>query len=147
MFTPRFFRPVKLWTIGAVFLWIGSMPLIAQTAAKTRELTINLFGRTAHLRLSVGLLGLITIFVLILLLTLAVVFAVVARSRARQAVAANRKLEAEIAERTRIEGALRESHERTSAILETALDGIITMDQEGKIVEFNPSAEKIFGYR
>jgi len=35
---------------------------------------------------------------------------------------------------------------RKSAILESALDCIITMDHEGKVVEFNPAAEKTFGY-
>jgi PAS domain S-box-containing protein len=32
------------------------------------------------------------------------------------------------------------------AILESALDCIVTMDHEGKILEFNPAAEKTFGY-
>jgi hypothetical protein len=32
------------------------------------------------------------------------------------------------------------------AILESALDSIITMDHKGRIVEFNPAAEKTFGY-
>lgn len=36
---------------------------------------------------------------------------------------------------------------RTSAILETALDCIITMDSRGNVVEFNPAAERTFGYR
>jgi PAS domain S-box-containing protein len=40
---------------------------------------------------------------------------------------------------------LRESEERMRAILESALDAVITMDQDGGIVEFNPAAEKIFG--
>ncbi len=35
---------------------------------------------------------------------------------------------------------------RKFAILESALDCIVTMDAEGKIVEFNPAAEKAFGY-
>ncbi|MEY2511757.1 MAG: hypothetical protein QOE26_2520 [Verrucomicrobiota bacterium] len=39
---------------------------------------------------------------------------------------------------------LRESEERMRAILESALDAVITMDQDGGIVEFNPAAEKIF---
>jgi PAS domain S-box-containing protein len=42
---------------------------------------------------------------------------------------------------------LRESEERMRAILESALDAVITMDRNGQIVEFNPAAEKIFGFR
>src|SRR5437016_13203881 len=33
------------------------------------------------------------------------------------------------------------------AILESALDGIITMDASGRVREFNPAAERIFGFR
>jgi two-component system cell cycle sensor histidine kinase/response regulator CckA len=36
---------------------------------------------------------------------------------------------------------------RRAAIVEAALDGVITMDHEGKVVDFNPAAERIFGYR
>ncbi|HMC83231.1 MAG TPA: PAS domain S-box protein, partial [Candidatus Polarisedimenticolia bacterium] len=43
--------------------------------------------------------------------------------------------------------ALRASEERKGAILETALDAIITMDHQGRIIEFNPAAEKTFGRR
>src|SRR5207244_6032106 len=42
--------------------------------------------------------------------------------------------------------ALRQSEARKAAILETALDGIITMDHEGKVIEFNPAAERTFHY-
>jgi PAS domain S-box-containing protein len=41
---------------------------------------------------------------------------------------------------------VRDSAARKAAVLETALDCIITMDHEGKVVEFNPAAEKTFGY-
>ena len=44
------------------------------------------------------------------------------------------------------EASLRESEARKSAILESALDCIITMDQEGRILEFNPAAETVFGH-
>lgn len=35
---------------------------------------------------------------------------------------------------------------RRSAVIEAALDAIVTMDADGRIVEFNPAAERIFGY-
>jgi diguanylate cyclase (GGDEF)-like protein/PAS domain S-box-containing protein len=41
---------------------------------------------------------------------------------------------------------LRASEGLKGAILEASLDCIITMDHEGKIVEFNPAAELTFGY-
>jgi PAS domain S-box-containing protein len=66
--------------------------------------------------------------------------------RAAQLEAANKELQNEIAERKRAEEALRESEARKRAILESALDAIISIDHEGKIVEFNAAAEKAFGY-
>jgi diguanylate cyclase (GGDEF)-like protein/PAS domain S-box-containing protein len=41
---------------------------------------------------------------------------------------------------------LHESESLKSSIIETALDAIVTMDHDGRIVEFNPAAEQIFGY-
>jgi PAS domain S-box-containing protein len=38
------------------------------------------------------------------------------------------------------------SEARKTAILESALDAIVSMDHEGNIGEFNPAAEKMFGY-
>jgi PAS domain S-box-containing protein len=49
-------------------------------------------------------------------------------------------------EQRQAEQALRDSNARHAAILETALDAIISIDQFGKIIEFNPAAEKTFGY-
>ena len=52
----------------------------------------------------------------------------------------------DITERKEAEQELRESEARKSSILEAALDCIITMDERGRIVEFNPAAEKVFGF-
>jgi PAS domain S-box-containing protein len=53
----------------------------------------------------------------------------------------------DVTEQRRKEQAIRQSEARKGAILNTALDSIITMDHEGNVVEFNPAAEKTFGYR
>ncbi len=39
------------------------------------------------------------------------------------------------------------SSEWLHALVESALDGVVIMDDKGRIIAFNPSAEKIFGYR
>jgi PAS domain S-box-containing protein len=41
---------------------------------------------------------------------------------------------------------LESSETGRSTILESALDGIIMLNHEGRIIEFNPAAERIFGY-
>ena len=52
----------------------------------------------------------------------------------------------DITERKRVEEGLRQSEARKAAILETSLDAIVSVDHEGKIIEWNPTAAKIFGY-
>src|SRR5580658_4750969 len=42
---------------------------------------------------------------------------------------------------------LKRSEARNAAILESALDCIVTIDHEGCITEFNPAAERTFGHR
>jgi PAS domain S-box-containing protein len=42
---------------------------------------------------------------------------------------------------------LQRSEARNAAILDSALDCIVTMDHDGRISEFNPAAERTFGYR
>ena len=53
----------------------------------------------------------------------------------------------DIDERKRAEEELRLSEARKAAILDSALDCIVTIDHEGCITEFNPAAERTFGYR
>lgn len=55
-------------------------------------------------------------------------------------------LEESLAERDWAEEALRKSEESLRAILASAADAIITMNQEGRVLSFNPAAERIFGY-
>ena len=53
----------------------------------------------------------------------------------------------DITERKATEDALRESEVRIRAILESAPDGIITIDTAGIIESANPAAENMFGYK
>jgi PAS domain S-box-containing protein len=67
--------------------------------------------------------------------------------RTAQLERANAALVAEVAERQRAEQAVRDGQALTTAILATAPDAILAIDQEGRLVEFNPAAEGIFGFR
>ena len=56
----------------------------------------------------------------------------------------NEELRREIGARIRIEQGLRDSEGRIRAIVDNVLDGIITMDEQGRLLSFNPAAGKIF---
>ncbi len=49
--------------------------------------------------------------------------------------------------RKRVESEIIQEQRRTRAILDSALDAVIAMDHRGIIIEFNPAAERTFGYR
>jgi PAS domain S-box-containing protein len=51
-----------------------------------------------------------------------------------------------VAERRQTERALQASEARKAAILRASLDAIVTIDDKGTIVDFNPAAEALFGY-
>ncbi len=53
----------------------------------------------------------------------------------------------EISEFWHINQSLQDSESRTRAILETAVDAIITIDEHGLIESLNPATERLFGYR
>ncbi len=52
----------------------------------------------------------------------------------------------DVTERRNAERALRESEARKSAMIEAALDAILSLDAAGNILEFNAAAERMFGY-
>ena len=45
------------------------------------------------------------------------------------------------------ESEIRQKEALTTAIMEASLDSIVTVDQRGSIIDFNPTAEKTFGYQ
>lgn len=69
------------------------------------------------------------------------------QERTMELAEANAHLRAEIAERELFAEALKASEAHKSAVMEGALDCIITMDHAGVITDFNPAAEQTFGYR
>lgn len=55
----------------------------------------------------------------------------------------NERLEEEIEARV---ADLRDSHARLRSVIDSAVDGIIVIDDRGRIESYNPAAERLFGY-
>jgi diguanylate cyclase (GGDEF)-like protein/PAS domain S-box-containing protein len=67
-------------------------------------------------------------------------------TRTKELTKANLFMQEEIERRAQTENALRKSEERFRSVIETAAEAIITLDQNGRILAWNPAAEIIFGY-
>ncbi len=80
-----------------------------------------------------------------------IAFDITESKRAEQVLRnASQELEREVEQRTtqlRVsQDELRETHQRISAVLESAVDAIITIDERGIIESANQATEKLFGY-
>jgi PAS domain S-box-containing protein len=61
-------------------------------------------------------------------------------------VIASRSMAVDITERKRAQEALRKSENQARSIIETANDPFIAMDEGGRITDWNPQAEVVFGW-
>lgn len=70
-----------------------------------------------------------------------------ALDQANRATATKNQLQKEMKTRQNVEKILRENEEYIRAVVDSVMDGIITTNNTGEIETFNPTAEKMFGYR
>lgn len=102
-----------------------------------------IYGVTTRYSLLLQILTLEGIFMMLLPVIL-VYFAQQSKLRALQAEAIASKLELEIKERRNIENLLRDSETRNQAILDTAVDGLLMIDENIIIHSMNPASERMF---
>ena len=121
-----FILPVLIWT-SYHFGIIGGSIVVITLSTVVVWITANGFGAFYSINADEGIFSL-WVYVVSLVLTMLLI----------SALQSERKL---------VEVALRKSEQKFRAVIEGALDGIITIDAKGKIVEFNPAAEQIFGYK
>jgi PAS domain S-box-containing protein len=95
-----------------------------------------------------GLRGTVALMVTLSVLGLSGLALVIGRLRRSSADLDQRarRLEREIAERQRVEDALRESEGKYRHIINAAADAIISLDEHGLVCEFNAAAEQMFGF-
>lgn len=63
-----------------------------------------------------------------------------------QLARSNDELKRQVEERERFEKVARQSEERMRAVIDAAVDAIVTMDEEGIVEAVNPATERIFGF-
>ena len=129
----------------------GSGTILTEADAQSDDLYGQIRDQIAELSNDVGadtdrdrsLVQRLNTIVLGILMLLFVGVGVFAKRTRRQIVRRNVDLEAAVRQRT---SALAASEARTAAIVNTAVDAIITADESGTIESVNPATEKVFGF-
>ena len=142
-----------LWAVLGWLLWktrfVGRLrPMLALMAlVLLAGNLVMLYARAPHdpEAMVAHLAKVVAYLTLTLLIMQAAAADTVQRLLAEQELAAvNANLEQRVAQRT---DELKTAYERIREVVDTALDGVIVMDAQGAIRQFNPAAERIFGYR
>ena len=69
------------------------------------------------------------------------------REKTQELQDANRQLLSDLAERIKTELALRDSESQLRAVFENALDAMLLLDDNGRVLDANSSAQELFGHR
>ena len=122
---------------------MGGVGMVAAALSLWQVLATNVGNTPSSLPIVVLLFGLVSALLLVASLQLVET----ARNREKKLEQLNDQLAAEISEREHAQAELQELQAKTQAILETAADAIITVDDNGIIETFNLAAERVFGYQ
>jgi diguanylate cyclase (GGDEF)-like protein/PAS domain S-box-containing protein len=125
MLTAFLILPVLIWA-SMMFGIVGGSLVVISLCVTAVWLTAQGYGTFYSMDVGEGLFSLWTFMV-----TLVVTMLLISTMQSERNVAAKNS---------------RENDKKLRAVIDGALDAIVTIDDKGLLVEFNPAAEKMFGY-